>query len=636
MKTIRKYSILLSAALTALFVGACTDEYSYEGAGEPDSEDNVGVYFPSTNPTSIEVEPTEACEFTFNVRRYNKNGAQAVPLKVTTNTDDVFTVPATANFADGDSVATVEVSFSRAEIGKNYTLTLTCDSTYYSTYKQGSLQYSVSASRVKWVDAGFYYAEDGSKVEGYANYTEDLVTTFWSSAGNPTYPVKLQERDDKPGYFRLVNAYGAAYPNNDVGDYDDSKDYYILIDATDPDAVYIPSACEQGCDWGYGNFYVHSVAGYYISRGKTDSAEGYYGTYKNGKITFPAGALLFGMANYNSAGLYYSNNSGKFCVVVDPDLDPYRADIETDFEWEEVFTGVYTSSILDNESQVTLMKGTCAVTKDDCDSVFAATYGTAYALVDPYAVDYPIYFGVKDGEITTPIAMQPIGIKAVNDSVYATISTQKSSFTDNVVTLNMTFTNKDKSITYGSFDEVLSNITWTEKGTGTYTYLADLWGEGVSDSGLSLLQRDDSPNTYKITNWLTGVDFLFTWDQTTNECQVKEQGTGYINQGTEIMICELNQYNSSTAEMPSSAYDPETNTFAFNVIYFVDGGYYGYGTETFVLDAAGVKAKGASAASAKKFQKVSVKKGMKHTYNLKGTKTNIKKQLNVPSSSYFL
>lgn len=137
-----------------------------------------------------------------------------------------------------------------------------------------------------------------------------------------------------------------------------------------------------------------------------------------------------------------------------------------------------------------------------------------------------------------------------------------------------------------SYSFTVTRVKWNDLGTGTYTYLADMWGDGAVDTGLSLYQRDDNPSICKITNWLTGVEFTFTWNSNTNVCAVDEQPTGYTygSYGM-VYIIETNQYSSNYAGEASSYYDATTKTFNFNVFYFVTAGGFAYGIETFVLDA---------------------------------------------------
>jgi len=153
---------------------------------------------------------------------------------------------------------------------------------------------------------------------GYALYRDDFLTALFG-VSNLEYEVEMLENDQNPGFYRLVNPYGEAYGYNDPGDWDDSQDYYMEIHAEDPTAVYI-STFYSGVDWGKGEMIMASLAGLYIERGSMTleeaKAAGYTGTLEGGIITFPAKALLFGMADYNDGALYYANADELFRVVM--------------------------------------------------------------------------------------------------------------------------------------------------------------------------------------------------------------------------------------------------------------------------------------------------------------------------------
>ena len=162
---------------------------------------------------------------------------------------------------------------------------------------------------------------------GMATYTEDLVTTFYK-VENLSYQVEVRENKDKPGLYRVINPYGAAYPYNEEGDYDTSKEYFFEIDATDPDGVYIPGLYGTGMNWGKGEFSLTSMAYYYmVAQGATfeDVKEaGYCGVLADNVITFPAEGLLISMAEYNNGGLYKSNKNGAFKLDMS-DMTPVEA-----------------------------------------------------------------------------------------------------------------------------------------------------------------------------------------------------------------------------------------------------------------------------------------------------------------------
>jgi len=171
--------------------------------------------------------------------------------------------------------------------------------------------------------ASFKYEAVASawKSLGMATYTEDALGPLYMQEGDDindyivTYEVEIQENADDPGMYRLVNPYGAAYPFNEEGDWDTSRDYYFEINATDPDGVWF-DAQEMGVDWGDGVFTIYSMAAYYMTKGydlETIKANGFCGTLKDGVITFPVQGILCALGEN---GWYYGNQAGAFKVVL--------------------------------------------------------------------------------------------------------------------------------------------------------------------------------------------------------------------------------------------------------------------------------------------------------------------------------
>lgn len=159
---------------------------------------------------------------------------------------------------------------------------------------------------------------------GMATYVEDCMTTFFN-VENLAYQVEVRENKDQPGLFRIINPYGAAYPYNSEGDFDASKEYYIEIDATDPEGVYIPGVYGTGMNWGYGEVSISSLAYYYMANQGVPFQDvkdaGYCGIYADNTITFPAGALLISMADYQNGGFFKSNVNGAFVLDMN-DMQP--------------------------------------------------------------------------------------------------------------------------------------------------------------------------------------------------------------------------------------------------------------------------------------------------------------------------
>ena len=148
---------------------------------------------------------------------------------------------------------------------------------------------------------------------GTATYREDIVANLFEGAENIVYEVEIQQNTETPGLYRLVNPYAPAMGYyGKVATYDDSKNYYMVIDATDPTKVDLELS-EIGMDVGAGMISVWSMAQYILTQGATEEdALPYYGKLENGIITFPGQALVSVMGS----NLYYGNSNGKFAVAL--------------------------------------------------------------------------------------------------------------------------------------------------------------------------------------------------------------------------------------------------------------------------------------------------------------------------------
>lgn len=157
---------------------------------------------------------------------------------------------------------------------------------------------------------------------GTADWTDSFFAP-WFGADPVTYEVELQASQDVTGRYRLVNVYGEAFPYNEPGDWDDSKDYYLVINADDPDYVWFENF-DTGCNWGYGNFLLGEDAGLYVAEGydievvkKNAEAAGIlFGKMEGNVITFPAGSILKAMAGYNNAAWYYGNKDEDYTLTL--------------------------------------------------------------------------------------------------------------------------------------------------------------------------------------------------------------------------------------------------------------------------------------------------------------------------------
>lgn len=128
---------------------------------------------------------------------------------------------------------------------------------------------------------------------GKGLYTDDLVYPLYTK-GNPstTYEVEIQEHSEISGLYRLVDPYGPAFPYYEAAAAYTST--VIEVHAEDPDAVYVPeqstgltlssSDGEMSILSAGAEYYAFYGDDYYDLLKKL----GYFGTLKDGVITFPS------------------------------------------------------------------------------------------------------------------------------------------------------------------------------------------------------------------------------------------------------------------------------------------------------------------------------------------------------------
>ena len=189
--------------------------------------------------------------------------------------------------------------------------------------------------------ASFSYEGVGPKATwhslGTGAFVEDFVTTFFN-VENVVCEVEIEESDETPGLYRLINPYGAAYPYNEEGDWDASTTYYMVVDATDPAYVWIP-IFDSGMNWGYGNFIFGSYVGYYVENGYApadcQAAGVAAGTLADGVISFPEKSCVIGMTEYKDGAFSLANVNGAFKVILPsaytPATAPARRDVNRNY-----------------------------------------------------------------------------------------------------------------------------------------------------------------------------------------------------------------------------------------------------------------------------------------------------------------
>lgn len=295
------------------FLSACDKQTIEYTPGQGDTSGMQPVYF-ETQPQQDYAVGENDTQISFKIFRNSVNGLENTltqALEWSGETQD-FTVPSSVTFAEDEVTADVVVKFDIDDIQPNYEYHFKVEipDGLDTPYTQNSLD--LTLIYVPWKDLGM------------CEYTDYFVGTFFG-VEDITYEVKVMEHPEMPGFFRVVNPYGEAYPYNDPGDWDDSKDYFLYLNATNPEAVFIsdkdgkPALFYSGMVWSYGEFVFTTLASYYLIQGSTASAAPYYGKYdkETGVITIGAGSTLAAMMDYKEGNFYMRSSlpAGEWLVV---------------------------------------------------------------------------------------------------------------------------------------------------------------------------------------------------------------------------------------------------------------------------------------------------------------------------------
>ncbi len=322
----KKYLFLFLAA-TAF--AACSEDEATREPSPAELENCYNVYFPSQeNAADLTLDPkNDPTTLEFTAMRNNDKDAITVPVEIVASEEGIFTV-SKIEFAEGQTETTFTVDFPNAALGTPYECVIrVTDPQYVSPYfgKPAFVKFSIMRAKWRQVDADKTITYNGKPYQGYEWYTEDIVTTFFNLTGSATFPVKVEVREDTidedypngehglAGLYRMIEPYGAGNPFNEPGDYVDGVN--IEIDARDAKKVFIRTQ-KMGMNWGYGDFYISSMAYLCLQNPKNGAPDEYYGKIENGAIVFPPKALAVAMADYEGGGLYQANNNGAFRLEI--------------------------------------------------------------------------------------------------------------------------------------------------------------------------------------------------------------------------------------------------------------------------------------------------------------------------------
>ena len=314
MKTIFKY--ILAAALTLSFAACQEEPYTM---GDPDLLECQGVFFPQDQAKSYEVAPDGNRYLTFSIERkpLTKDYLPEanVPYELISSVENFFELEEEFIYFDEDQTKTsFRVYFSDDfETGKKYTCTIkVTDPLFVSNYGLSSNELTFSVTVVDWT----YLGEGEWRDDFASSYFYAIGATI--AAPYHEKKVKVYEREDLKGYYKIESVYTADYVSYIVDGNDRNASAYadycpgtsLYINAIDPNKVFFPLQYAFTCPSGqYGLVYIGSDVEEAFDAGYTNS----YGTLKDGSITFPKNSLV---AYLPSAGAAYVNNAGKHRLVL--------------------------------------------------------------------------------------------------------------------------------------------------------------------------------------------------------------------------------------------------------------------------------------------------------------------------------
>lgn len=282
------YSAALAMGFTAMAAGftSCSDDGYTEG---PASE---GAYFAPDVASRLNFfyEDTQA---EIKMVRTNSDAEQTFAIEMT-DTTGFFTCPQSVTFPAGQKEASIVLTFDPTKFEpKDYGINLHV----VDGYLYGLIDYSP----IVGLDESLRWAD----MEGMATFTEDIVGPTFGRGVN-TYNVPVQKKIGVKDVYRLVNPYGEWFPLNEPGDYDAANNYYMVINASNPEQVYVEE-CLTGTDWGYGAMEILWIGDLTDQITAAD-----FGTFEDGVIKMPASTLYLYMGGKG----YYGKNTDEFKIVL--------------------------------------------------------------------------------------------------------------------------------------------------------------------------------------------------------------------------------------------------------------------------------------------------------------------------------
>lgn len=329
MKIWNKISAALLSLTLMASMTACHEEHAEYDAASAVS--GAQVFFSAEQSALSVVELDRDAQVAYvELSRANTKGDLTVALDVKQtgfeNSDMLLGIPQSVTFADGKATAEIAISYdpSAIDFEDADTVTLTIkDATTTTSY--GYASYTFKALKpAPWNSLG------------KCTYTDIIIAAAYG-VKPASYAVELQENAMIPGYYRLVNPYGEAFPYNEEGDYDPNENKYLYIHAEDPDFIYIERHNDL-LKWGDDDYIgVISYVSYFMENGYAleevkSVRPDLFGKFADHEISFPANSIIF-----LYGGAVWAPCSGTFSIV----MPGYS---KKDYSLSLSYQGIFTSA----------------------------------------------------------------------------------------------------------------------------------------------------------------------------------------------------------------------------------------------------------------------------------------------------
>lgn len=395
MKINKLTSYLGIAGLAFAFVACTDDEPKYNPAP---AEELLPAYFSMEDEGEIVLDETTTT-YQVPVYRAESDAAASVALSYTVEpATDALSVPASVDFAPGETSTMVTVSVNPEKITPNtdYALSLVIGEGINTPYALQKVTYPLIYEA--WIT--LTGTDSNGNVVDKARFTDDLVASLYG-LDVVEYEVTMQYHPDNDKIVRVVDPYGSDWPYSVYGDYDSSKHHYMYFNISDPEMVYL---CDKnGTPLGYrGSSYLYNTGltlssaegeisltgyfNYYLNRNNSAYVN-YAGKLQQGNITFGEKEMLAALAN--ESGLYYANTSGKFRIIL-PGYDEYQDPSTT---WAEIGQGTFSDGmlyplLLDEGEEVVIPSYKVPVMQYGGDPNLYRIMNPWKAGICPYGIDY--------------------------------------------------------------------------------------------------------------------------------------------------------------------------------------------------------------------------------------------------------